>query len=90
MSNTIQTVNGGPVNAEVHRTGAWQSIAIAARTIDEDDPEVTGHLCSCGDIHEKATDMDDFNVIELAPHEAVALAREILRLAAPLLDADDD
>jgi hypothetical protein len=88
--NIIHTGKERAVSAEVHDTGAWPTIVIVRRTFDEDDPEQTGHTCRCGDVHEQVFGVDDTTVIGLAPHDAVELAREILRLAEPLLDADSE
>ena len=77
----IYTVDGGPVTAEVHRIGRWAAIDIIAVRPEDDGPKVTGHECRCGDLHEKATDDVDIDVIQLAPDKAVQLAHEIIRLA---------
>ena len=83
----IYTVDGGPVTAEVHRIGRWAAIDIIAVRPEDDGPKVTGHVCRCGDVHEKATDDVDIDVIQLAPEKAVQLAHEIIRLARPLINA---
>jgi len=90
----VTTTDGGDVILNVNRTfyrdpdaPRWQ-ISVIAEDVDEpqNPPDVAGHLCRCGDLHEHAGEGEDIEIITLTADAAVRLAHEILRLAGPLSD----
>lgn len=92
----VITLDGGGVTLNISRTfyvspirPKW-SISIIGDDIDEEDPDIAGHVCRCGDgPHEKGPEPCQ-EIISLGPDAAVKLAREILRLAEPLCQSVQD
>jgi hypothetical protein len=88
----VTTVDGGGVILDVSRTfyespvrPKW-SISIIAEDVDQEDPDIAGHMCRCGEGPHEKGDGPCREIITLGSDAAVRLAHEIIRLAEPLSD----